>query len=66
MFHIILICSAKIFNIYPRKGAVLEGSDADVIVLNPNATYKISAASHHSKTDTNVFEGMTGKVLRNV
>ncbi|XP_042470760.1 dihydropyrimidinase-like isoform X1 [Zingiber officinale] len=52
---------AKIFNIYPRKGAVLEGSDADVIVLNPNATYTISAASHHSKTDTNVYEGMIGK-----
>ncbi|XP_010904686.2 dihydropyrimidinase isoform X2 [Elaeis guineensis] len=52
---------ARIFNIYPRKGAILEGSDADIIILNPNATFKITAASHHSRSDTNVFEGMTGK-----
>ncbi|KAJ0985245.1 hypothetical protein J5N97_003601 [Dioscorea zingiberensis] len=52
---------ARIFNIYPRKGAILEGSDADLIILNPNASFKISAASHHSRSDTNVYEGMTGK-----
>ncbi|KAK8950411.1 hypothetical protein KSP40_PGU009878 [Platanthera guangdongensis] len=52
---------AKIFNIYPRKGAILEGSDADVIVLNPNASFRISAISHHSRSDTNVYEGRTGK-----
>ncbi|KAG1365509.1 hypothetical protein COCNU_12G005090 [Cocos nucifera] len=52
---------ARIFNIYPRKGAILEGSDADIIILNPNATFKITAASHHSRSDMNVFEGMTGK-----
>ncbi|PKA46332.1 dihydropyrimidinase [Apostasia shenzhenica] len=52
---------AKIFNIYPRKGAILEGSDADIIVLNPNASFRISAVSHHSGIDTNVYEGRTGK-----
>ncbi|KAI0511698.1 hypothetical protein KFK09_012330 [Dendrobium nobile] len=52
---------AKIFNIYPRKGAILEGSDADIIVLNPNASFRISAISHHSRSDTNVYEGKTGK-----
>ncbi|XP_024364641.1 dihydropyrimidinase isoform X2 [Physcomitrium patens] len=48
---------AKIFNIYPRKGAVLPGSDADIIILNPNATTTISAKTHHSRIDTNVYEG---------
>ncbi|XP_074321229.1 dihydropyrimidinase [Silene latifolia] len=52
---------AKIFNIYPRKGAILPGSDADIIILNPNASFSISAQSHHYRTDTNVYEGMTGK-----
>lgn len=52
---------AKIFNIYPRKGAILAGSDADVIVLNPNSSFVISSKSHHSRTDTNVYEGWRGK-----
>ncbi|XP_020241860.1 dihydropyrimidinase isoform X2 [Asparagus officinalis] len=52
---------ARIFNIYPRKGAILPGSDADIIVLNPNANYKITASSHHSRSDTNVYEGKIGK-----
>lgn len=49
--------AAKIFNIYPQKGAILEGSDADVIILNPNAKKIISAKSHHQNIDYNVFEG---------
>ncbi|GAB2287086.1 dihydropyrimidinase [Dionaea muscipula] len=52
---------AKIFNIYPRKGAILAGSDADIIILNPNASFEISTKSHHSRSDNNVFEGFTGK-----
>lgn len=52
---------ARIFNIYPRKGAILEGSDADLIILNPNASFKITATSHNSRSDTNVYEGRTGK-----
>ena len=54
--------SARIFNIYPRKGAILPGSDADIIILNPNSSFEISAASHHSRSDTNVYEGRRGKV----
>jgi len=53
--------SAKIFNIYPQKGAVLLGSDADVIILNPNAETKISAKTHHSRIDTNIYEGWVMK-----
>ncbi|KAL3533330.1 hypothetical protein ACH5RR_006851, partial [Cinchona calisaya] len=52
---------ARIFNIYPKKGAILPGSDADVIILNPNSSFKISSNSHHSRSDTNVYEGRRGK-----
>ncbi|GMG99988.1 hypothetical protein Nepgr_001828 [Nepenthes gracilis] len=52
---------ARIFNIYPKKGAILAGSDADIIILNPNSSFKITAKSHHTNSDTNVYEGFTGK-----
>ncbi|XP_019155574.1 PREDICTED: dihydropyrimidinase [Ipomoea nil] len=52
---------AQIFNIYPRKGAILAGSDADIIILNPNSSFEISSSSHHSRSDTNVYEGRQGK-----
>lgn len=52
---------ARIFNIYPKKGAILAGSDADIIILNPNSSFEISSSSHHSRSDTNVYEGRTGK-----
>lgn len=52
---------ARIFNIYPRKGAILVGSDADIIILNPNSSFEISATSHHSRSDTNVYDGRKGK-----
>lgn len=52
---------AKLFNIYPRKGAIRGGSDADIIIFNPNSTFHISAHSHHSRSDTNVYEGRSGK-----
>ncbi|KAJ7963544.1 Dihydropyrimidinase, partial [Quillaja saponaria] len=52
---------ARIFNIYPRKGAILPGSDADIIILNPNSSFEITSKSHHSRLDTNVYEGRRGK-----
>ncbi|GAY50919.1 hypothetical protein CUMW_130310 [Citrus unshiu] len=56
--------SARIFNVYPRKGAILVGSDADIIIFNPNSSFEITARSHHSRLDTNVYEGrrVKGKV----
>eukprot|EP00249_Psilotum_nudum_P013612 c24425_g1_i1 orf=171-1739(+) len=52
---------AQIFNFYPRKGAILSGSDADIIILNPNATLTISSKDHHSRIDTNIYESWTMK-----
>ena len=48
---------AKILNCYPKKGAVLVGADADLVVLDPNKEKTISAATQQSKIDYNVFEG---------
>lgn len=49
--------AAKIFNVYPKKGAVRVGSDADIAIIDPTATTTISAKTHHSAMDTNVYEG---------
>jgi len=56
--------AAQIFNIYPQKGAIEIGSDADIILLNPNASKTISAKTHHQNIDYNVYEGrvVTGVV----
>ncbi len=48
---------AKILNIYPKKGAILEGADADIVVWDPERTKTIRAATQQSAIDYNVFEG---------
>jgi dihydropyrimidinase len=48
---------AKILNLYPKKGAVLVGSDADLVVWDPVKEKTVTAAAQQSKIDYNVFEG---------
>ena len=49
---------AKIFGLYPRKGEILTGSDADLVLWNPSTENIISARSHHQNCDTNIYEGI--------
>lgn len=49
---------AKLFGLYPQKGAIAVGSDADVVVFDPNEQQIISAKTHHMRVDYSMFEGI--------
>jgi dihydropyrimidinase len=54
-----LLCTnpAKLFGLYPRKGTIAVGSDADIVVFDPEKRHLITAANQQSRTDYNLYEG---------
>jgi dihydropyrimidinase len=48
---------AKIFGLFPRKGTIAPGADADIVIFDPNKTMTLSARTHHMKVDYNPYEG---------
>lgn len=52
---------AKLFGLYPRKGTIAVGSDADIVIFDPNAEEVISAQTHHMRVDYSMFEGIKVK-----
>jgi len=64
MVEVTATTPAKLFGIYPQKGTIAIGSDADIAIVDPEATDVISAETHHMNVDYSCFEGMKvqGKV----
>src|SRR3546814_8183767 len=58
--------AAKIFNIYPRKGSISIGADADIAIWDPEKERTISKDTHHQNVDFNIFEGMTVRGVNTV
>lgn len=52
---------AKLFGLFPQKGTVAVGTDADLVLFDPKAPFKISAKTHHQNVDYTPYEGFKGK-----
>jgi dihydropyrimidinase len=61
--ELVATAPAKLFGLFPKKGTIAVGSDADIVVFDPNAETTISARTHHMNVDYNAYEGMTVKGL---
>ena len=63
--QLVATAPAKLFGLYPRKGTIAVGSDADLVVWDPIAEEVISARTHHMKVDYSMFEGIKVKGVPN-
>ena len=61
--ELVATAPAKMFGLYPRKGTIAPGSDADIVVFDPNHERILSAETHHMNVDYSCFEGMAVKGL---
>lgn len=61
MINVFSTMPAKIFGLYPHKGEIAAGSDADIVIWNPDSEKTISAATHHQNCDINIYEGLRVK-----
>jgi len=59
--EIVSTTPARIFGMYPKKGVIAAGSDADIVVWDPQAEHLISAKTHHMRVDYSMFEGFQVK-----
>ena len=57
MVELLATNPAKLFGLYPRKGTIAPGSDADIVIFDPEKRHLITAETQHSKTDYNLYEG---------
>ena len=64
--QLVATAPAKLFGLYPRKGTIAVGSDADLVLFDPDETWTIRSAEHHSRIDYSLFEGreVTGRVKK--
>jgi dihydropyrimidinase len=56
--ELVATAPARMFGLYPRKGTIAPGSDADIVVFDPAAERVLSASTHHMRVDYSCFEGM--------
>lgn len=56
--ELVATAPARMFGLYPRKGTIAPGSDADIVVFDPTMERVLSASTHHMRVDYNCFEGM--------